>query len=163
MPTLLLVWLASIVVGVLGFLVCWLIAFFFTALDDGSGVGASMGVIFGQISSIPFSLLQGLISVLFTAIPALYYQRGEGVVAFSDAYSLLMARLGRYLLAGVLFTIASTMGIFFVYCQVTLCLSRRRFTSIRCSRLMSMSGSASRRHLVPFTAVTKAGRLLGFS
>ena len=111
-PTLLLTWLASIAVGVVGFLVYWLIAFFFTAMDDGSGVGTSMGVIFGQISSVPFSLLQSLISVLFTAIPALYYQRGEGVVTFSDAYSLLMARLGRYLLAGVLFTIASTVGIF---------------------------------------------------
>ena len=114
-PTLLLTWLASFAVGLAGVIVYWVIALLFSALDDGSGVGAGMGAIFGQLSSIPFSLLQSLISVLFTAIPALYYQRGEGVVSFSDAYSLLMARLGRYLLAGVLFTVASTVGIFLCF------------------------------------------------
>ena len=114
-PTLLLTWLASLAVGLAGLVVYWVIALLFSALDDGSGVGAGMGAIFGQLSSIPFSLLQRLISVLFTAIPALYYQRGEGVVTFSDAYSLLVARLGRYLLAGVLFTIAATVGIFLCF------------------------------------------------
>lgn len=114
-PTLLLTWLASLAVGLVGLLVYWLILLFFSLLDDGSGVGQGMGAVFGSISSIPFSLLQSLISVLFTAIPALYYQRGEGVVTFSDAYSLLMARLGRYLLAGVLFTVASTVGIFLCF------------------------------------------------
>ena len=110
-PTLLLTWLTSFAVGVAGFVVYWVIAVLFASLDDGSGIGAGIGVILGQLSSIPFSLLQSLVSVLFTAIPALYYQRGEGVVSFSDAYSLLMARLGRYLLAGILFAIASTLGI----------------------------------------------------
>lgn len=114
-PTLLLAWLASLAAGVAGFLVYWLVALFFSALDDGSGIGTGVGAIFGQLGSIPFSLLQSLISVLFTAIPAFYYQRGEGVVTFSDACSLLMARLGRYLLAGVLFTIASTVGIFLCF------------------------------------------------
>ena len=114
-PTLLLTWLASVGVGLLGFAVYLGISFLFVSLDDGSGIGAGMGTVFGQLSSVPFSLLQSLISVLFTAIPALYYQRGEGVVTFADAYSLLMARLGRYLLAGVVFTIASTVGIFLCF------------------------------------------------
>jgi hypothetical protein len=114
-PTLLLTWLASVAVAVAGLIVYWVIFLLFSALDDGSGVGAGMGAIFGQLSSIPFSLLQSLISVLFTAIPAIYYQRGEGVVSFADVYSLLMSRLGRYFLAGVLFTVASTVGIFLCF------------------------------------------------
>ena len=87
-PTLLLTWLASVAVAVLGFIVYWVIFLLFSSLDDGSGVGAGMGMIFGQLSGIPFWLMQNLIGVLFTAIPAIYYQRGEGVVGFSDAYSL---------------------------------------------------------------------------
>lgn len=114
-PTLLLTWLASVAVAVAGLIVYWVIFLLFSALDDGSGVGSGMGAVFGQLSSIPFSLLQSLISVLFTAIPAIYYQRGEGVVSFADVYSLLMSRLGRYFLAGVLFTFASTVGIFLCF------------------------------------------------
>jgi len=109
-PTLIFTWLASVAVAIIGLVVYYGIFFLFTALDQGSGVGSGIGMVFGQLSSIPFSLLQSLIGVMFTAIPAIYYQRGE-VVSFSDVYSLLMARLGRYLLAGVLFTVAATVGI----------------------------------------------------
>ncbi|MEB3158677.1 MAG: hypothetical protein VKK03_04380, partial [Synechococcus sp.] len=109
-PTLLLTWLASVVVAVIGAIVYYVIFFLFAAADDGSGIGAGMGAVFGQISGIPFSLLQSLIGVMFTAIPAVYYQRGE-VVSISDVFSILMARIGRYLIAGILFTVAATLGI----------------------------------------------------
>ena len=114
-PTLLLTWLASVAVVVLGFVVYWVIFLLFSSLDDGSGVGEGMGMIFGQLSGIPFWLMQNLIGVLFTAIPAIYYQRGEDVVGFSEAYSLLLSRLWRYLLAGALFAVASTVGFFLCF------------------------------------------------
>ena len=110
-PTLLLTWLASIAIGIIGMVVYYGIIFLFSAVDDGSGAGVGIGVILSQLSNIPFWILQSLIGVMFTAIPAVYYQRGE-VVGFSDVYSILMSRLGRYILAGVLFTVASTLGIF---------------------------------------------------
>ena len=110
-PTLLLTWLASVVVGIIGLIVYYAIFFVFAAVDDGSGAGAGIGMILSQVSNVPFWILQSLIGVMFTAIPALYYQRGE-VVGFSDVYSVLMSRLGRYVIAGVLFTVTSTIGIF---------------------------------------------------
>ena len=109
-PTLLLTWLASVAVAVVGGLVYYLVLLAFVAADDGSGASAGVGAILGQMSSVPFSILQSLIGVMFTAIPAVYYQRGE-VVSISDVFSILMSRLGRYLIAGILFSVAATIGI----------------------------------------------------
>ena len=110
MPTLLLTWLASVAVAVVGGLVYYLVFLAFVAADDGSGASAGVGAILGQMSSVPFSIFQSLIGVMFTAIPAVYYQRGE-VVSISDVFSILMSRLGRYLIAGILFSVAATIGI----------------------------------------------------
>ena len=110
MPTLLLTWLASVAVAVVGGLVYYLVFLAFVAADDGSGASAGVGAILGQVSSVPFSIFQSLIGVMFTAIPAVYYQRGE-VVSISDVFSILMSRLGRYLIAGILFSVAATIGI----------------------------------------------------
>ena len=109
-PTLLLTWLASVAVAVVGGLVYYLVFLAFVAADDGSGASAGVGAILGQVSSVPFSIFQSLIGVMFTAIPAVYYQRGE-VVSISDVFSILMSRLGRYLIAGILFSVAATIGI----------------------------------------------------
>ena len=110
MPTLLLTWLASVAVAVVGGLVYYVVFLAFAAADDGSGASAGVGAILGQMSSVPFSIFQSLIGVMFTAIPAVYYQRGE-VVSISDVFSILMSRLGRYLIAGILFSVAATIGI----------------------------------------------------
>ena len=109
-PTLLLTWLASVAVAVVGGLVYYLVLLAFVAADYGSGASAGVGAILGQVSSVPFSIFQSLIGVMFTAIPAVYYQRGE-VVSISDVFSILMSRLGRYLIAGILFSVAATIGI----------------------------------------------------
>ena len=97
-------------VAVVGGLVYYVVFLAFAAADDGSGASAGVGAILGQMSSVPFSIFQSLIGVMFTAIPAVYYQRGE-VVSISDVFSILMSRLGRYLIAGILFSVAATIGI----------------------------------------------------
>ena len=63
------------------------------------------------------SLCDGrIVRVLFTAIPALYFESGEPI-KFGDALKVLKSNPSRYLLAGVFFTLVSTVGLF-------LCLSR---------------------------------------
>lgn len=109
-PTLLLTWLTSIVLSIAAVVVYYAIVYFFHLVDGGTGFGAFVGMIFGQISSVPFSLLQSLVGVMFMAIPAVYYQRGK-VVEYSEMVSILMSRLGRYILAGILFSLAASIGI----------------------------------------------------
>ena len=60
-------------------------------------------------------MLSSLTGVLFTAIPAIYYQRGGEVVSFSNAYSILLGGWIRYLLAGVLFFFGATIGAILCY------------------------------------------------
>ena len=114
-PSLLITWLITVLLGGLSALVGFVVSLLFGAMDDGSGVGISLGVVIGWMAQLPLIVLQSLVGVLLTAIPAIYYCRSQ-VVSFSDAYSLLMARLGRYLLAGVLFGFA--VGVGFVLCVV---------------------------------------------
>jgi len=62
---------------------------------------------------LPFTILTSLVSVLFVAVPALYYERGE-VISVQVAFAALLQRPLRYLLAGVLFTLVATLG--FLFC-----------------------------------------------
>lgn len=93
LPTLLLIWLVSSLISGLGLLVMLTIKT--TAL--------------AQLAQVPFSILAGLVGVLFTAVPALHYATGQ-VIGVEQAFGELMRRPGRYLLAGALFAAATTVG-----------------------------------------------------
>jgi uncharacterized membrane protein len=56
-----------------------------------------------------------LLGVLFVAVPALYYNSGE-VITINAAFSALLQRPLRYLLAGILFSAATTIG--FLVCVI---------------------------------------------
>lgn len=114
-PSLLITWLITVLLGGLAALVGFVVSLLFGAMDDGSGVGVTLGAVVGWLAQLPLIVLQSLIGVLLTAIPAVFYQRSR-VVSFSDVYALLMARLGRYIFAGILFAFAVGFG--FVLCVV---------------------------------------------
>lgn len=108
-PTLLLTWLLGIGIGIVSWIVGLFVTLVFGALEDGSGMGITLGIGLSWLAQIPFLMLQSLVGVLFTAIPAIYYQRGE-VITFSEGYRYLMLRLGRYIWGGVIYGIAITVG-----------------------------------------------------
>lgn len=108
-PTLLLTWLLGMGIGIISWIVGLVVTLIFGALDDGSGMGISLGFGLSWLAQFPFLILQSLVGVLFTAIPAIYYQRGQ-VVTFSEGYQYLMGRLGRYIWGGFLYGIAVTLG-----------------------------------------------------
>ena len=63
----------------------------------------------------PASLLDSvqLIGVLMVAVPAIYYETGD-VVTVEGAYQHLTARFWRYVLAGLFFSLLTSLG--FVFC-----------------------------------------------
>ena len=116
-PAYLFVWVASAVVVVIGFVVTLLLTIAGNSLSGlpfegvlgGSLAPSSMGAFLGQLGQIPFSIISNLVCALFAAIPALYYSSGEPVT-FEIAFGVLIARPWRYVLAGALYVILSTIG-----------------------------------------------------
>ena len=113
-PTMLLIWIASVAVGVLGFLAS--LAFSITAAWlSGNSSDAVLPSLFGIAGQFPFLIISSLLGVLFIAVPALYYNSGE-VITINAAFSALLQRPLRYLLAGILFSVATTIG--FLVCII---------------------------------------------
>lgn len=63
-----------------------------------------------QLLQIPFTLAASLVSVLLTAVPALYYETGKPISP-GKALQLLLQRPLRYLLAGILATLVIAVGL----------------------------------------------------
>ncbi|MEY4297610.1 MAG: hypothetical protein RLZZ423_789 [Cyanobacteriota bacterium] len=117
-PTILLIWIATAVLSGVGLAVYLLITLVGLGLSGGGSGGEpalSLATALGQLGQVPFAILSSLVGVLFVAVPALHYERGE-VISVQDAFAALLRRPLRYLLAGVLFTLVLTIG--FVLCIV---------------------------------------------
>ena len=116
-PTILLIWLATAVLSGLGVAVYLLISLVGVGLSggDSEGAAAAMAMALGQLGQLPFVILSSLVGVLFVAVPALFYERGE-VINVRDAFATLMQKPWRYLLAGLLFSLVCAIG--FVLCIV---------------------------------------------
>jgi hypothetical protein len=108
-PVLLVIWVGSIALAVVGLAVSMLIVMAVGSLGGSSDSAFSLGAILGQLTQIPFSVLSSLLSVLMVAIPAVYYERGD-VVTIGAALALLRERFWRYVLAGLFFSIVMTIG-----------------------------------------------------
>ena len=113
-PTMLLIWIASVAVGVLGFLASLAISVT-AAWLSGNSSDAALPSLFGIAGQFPFLIISSLLGVLFVAVPALYYNSGE-VITINAAFSALLQRPLRYLLAGILFSVATTIG--FLVCVI---------------------------------------------
>lgn len=72
----------------------------------------SIRVALNQLLQTPFTVVASLVSVLLTAVPALYYETGR-VITPNKALQLLLQRPARYLLAGVLATAIIVVGLLF--------------------------------------------------
>jgi hypothetical protein len=116
-PTILLIWLATAVLAVLGAAVTWLILLvgFGVSGSTGSDSALSIATLLGQLGQLPFAILSSLVGVLFVAVPAMHYASGE-VITVVAAFRELLRRPGRYLLAGLLFSLVAAVG--FVLCIV---------------------------------------------
>lgn len=118
LPTMLLIWVATAVISGVGLVVYQLITFAGIALsggDSSSETATTIAGLVGQLGQLPFTLLSSLVGVLFVAVPALHYATGE-TIGVEQAFRTLFRRPWRYLLAGLLFSLVTTVG--FVLCIV---------------------------------------------
>jgi hypothetical protein len=115
-PAMLLIWVSSILLALVGFGVYVLIALAGTALrgnvPDPESV-STFSTVLAQIGQLPFSILSNLAWVLLVAVPALHYDSGS-IISAEAAFKALLERPLRYLLAGVFFSLVA--GIGFVLC-----------------------------------------------
>ena len=63
------------------------------------------------LAQLPFIILSSVVGILLTAIPAMHYETGQ-IITIEMAFATLMRRPWRYILAGLLFGLASTIGFF---------------------------------------------------
>lgn len=104
-------------------LVSWIVFILITLVIGllGASVTASaeqsllIGQLVGYLGQMPFYVLYSLVSILFTAVPAMHYESGLNITA-GMAFQALGRRWQRFLLAGVLFTVVATVG--FMLCVV---------------------------------------------
>jgi hypothetical protein len=115
-PTILLIWVATIVLSVIGFVASLALTALGAGLSNGGAgaeAAAGLAAVLGNLVQLPFSILSSLVGVLFVAVPAMHYASGE-IIDTEAALRVLLHRPVRYLLAGVLFTVVAVVG--FVLC-----------------------------------------------
>jgi len=115
-PTILLIWIATVALAALGAAVTWVILLVGVGLAGGGSAGdwaVTAASALGQLGQLPFVILSNLVGVLFVAVPALHYDCGT-TITVQEAFAALMRRPVRYLLAGLLFALVASIG--FVLC-----------------------------------------------
>lgn len=108
-PVVLVSWVGSIGLSLLAVLAYGMNIVAVSAIIGSSDAALGLGAVLAQLLQLPFSILASLLSVLLVAVPALYYERGE-VVTISMAAQLLAVRWWRYVLAGLFFSLVTTIG-----------------------------------------------------
>ena len=104
-PVVLVSWVGSIVLSLLAVLAYGLIIVAVSSIIGSSDAALGLGEVLAQLVQLPFSILASLL----VAVPALYYERGE-VVTISAAAQLLTGRWWHYVLAGLFFSLVTTIG-----------------------------------------------------
>lgn len=82
--------------------------------SDSVGVGLLVGQGVGGLGALPLVMLLSLLMVLFQAIPAVYFNKGE-VITIGRSFGLIMERPWRYVWAGIVFSFAVLIGSFLCY------------------------------------------------
>lgn len=115
LPTLLVIWGVSILLGIITFVIRLLIEWIASSSAGGSDAAILTLAGAGLVVQVPATILTNLISVLFVAVPAMHYDSGKTITP-EEAFGILMKRPLRYVLAGLLFAVVSTIG--FLFCIV---------------------------------------------
>ena len=118
-PTILIIWIATAILTALGIGAQLILTVLGNSVSgvslgsamDGASSATTLGLLLGQLGQFPFTILSNLVAVLFAAVPAIYYVTGE-TVTVDRAFRALLQRPWRYLLAGLLFTVVSVVGLF---------------------------------------------------
>jgi len=110
-PTIFVVWFIAGLLWGIGYLINLIFIGF--ASNTYDSFGSSLLMISGSLASLPLYILSSLVGIMLSAIPAIYYESGQ-VVTVQGAFSELMKRPLRYLAAGILFSVALTIG--FLFC-----------------------------------------------
>ena len=97
--------------GVLWFVVSELLLH---ASSDSSGLAMITGYVVGGIGSLPILVVWSLLLILFQAIPAIYFAKGE-VVSIGRSFQILMEKPWRYIFAGALFGVILNVGLNLCY------------------------------------------------
>lgn len=116
-PTIALVWLTSALLSVAGAIAAWSITHLgaLTGSGGGSDTARSLVTAVSEAGQLPFAILSSLVGVLFVAVPAMHYSTGTTITA-KAAFSELLRRPTRYLMAGLLFSVVTAVG--FLACIV---------------------------------------------
>lgn len=103
--------LVTAIFAVIAFFVYYIfnISISMVAGEDNATIGSLLAWLTGEAGRLPFTILANFFGVMIAAIPAIYFATGE-VVTVNAAFGLLFARPWRYLLAGLLFSVASALG-----------------------------------------------------
>lgn len=112
LSTILLIWVVTAVLAGLGFAVYSAVTLIGLGVANSSDNAEAIASGLGQLGQLPFSILSSFVRVLFVAVPAMFYDGGEAVPV-KVAFASLMKRPLRYLLAGILFSLVTTVGLFF--------------------------------------------------
>ena len=109
-PPIALIWVLTLILNLVGI--------GFGMVVGELGVGAlgvfgdtrqTVSTLINQIAQTPFTVMSSFVGVLFTAIPALYYEKGASVTV-DEAFRTLFQRPWRYLLAGLLAVLVMSVG-----------------------------------------------------
>ena len=114
LPTMVLIWIGSIAPAVMGGILRGILGGV-AGFSDGSDTANSIVSGLVELVQIPFTILSSLVSVLFSAVPAQYFDSGE-VISPETAVATLLKRLWRYVLAGFFFFLLTLFG--FLFCIV---------------------------------------------
>jgi len=113
LPTMVLIWIGSIAPVVMGMVLGWILQGILGGMagfSDGSDTANLISSGLVEFVQIPFRILSGLVSVLFIAVPAQYYDSGE-VISPETAVATLLKRPWRYVLAGIFVNLLTMFGL----------------------------------------------------
>ena len=118
-PAFLTVSLVSAVVAAIGYGIFGVLWYVVSELllhgsSDSSGLAMITGYVVGGIAALPILVIWSLLLILFQAIPAIYFAKGE-VVSVGRSFQLLMEKPWRYILAGALFGVILNVGLNLCY------------------------------------------------
>lgn len=108
-PTVAAIFAASIGIAIVDYIVFFVVYLLFGGLESETEGIASL---LGYAASLPITIINWLVGILYVAVPAVYYSRDKKVLP-GEAFSLLFGKFWRYIWAGVVYTAAFSLGLLF--------------------------------------------------